>query len=204
MRTNWLIGCAAFNLLLTGAGCNEGADQTRSERPEAAHEMPTTTGTAGEDTTASEHGAAQAAEADRMFIDEMVPHHEMALMMAEDALAKANTQELKSFAQKVKDDQAREIAQMKSWRKDWFGSEATPPMDHSGMKPIPAGPDYDRMWAQEMIVHHQGAIDMSNQRQAALARPELKELAQRIITAQKQEQEQLNGYIQTWSATAAQ
>jgi uncharacterized protein (DUF305 family) len=143
-------------------------------------------------------GPVQANDANRAFIDRMVPHHEMALMMADDALAKAKHAELKTFAQKVKDDQTREITQMKQYRQEWFGSKATPPMDHSQMKSMAAGPDFDRMWSEGMIKHHQDAIDMANRVLTSPARPETKTLAQQVIDAQKKEQDQLRAWIKAW------
>jgi uncharacterized protein (DUF305 family) len=48
-------------------------------------------------------------ELDVMFIDMMTPHHQGALAMAEDALAKAEHPEVKQFAQAIIDAQTREI-----------------------------------------------------------------------------------------------
>lgn len=56
---------------------------------------------------------------DLMFIDMMVPHHEGALAMGKDALAKAEHQEIKDFSQKMIDSQTKEIAQMQQWKKAW-------------------------------------------------------------------------------------
>lgn len=158
----------------------------------------------GTPTSQSATGAQiKANAADQAFLDGMVPHHEMALMMADDALAKGNHAELRAFATKVKEDQAREIAQMKAYRQQWFGSASTPMMDHGGMTGhgsmmIAAGATFDKEWAEEMIKHHQDAIDMAKLALSAAARPETKVLAQAIIDAQGQEQTQLRGYITAW------
>lgn len=145
----------------------------------------------------------QANAGDQAFIDGMVPHHEMALMMADDALDKASHTELRTFATKVKEDQNREITQMKAYRQQWFGSSATPPMDHSQMMMMPASLSYDKDWSEQMIKHHQDAIDMAKQALTAASRPELKQMAQAIIDAQTKEQTQLRGYINAWYPTAA-
>lgn len=141
----------------------------------------------------------QANTADKAFIDGMVPHHEMALMMADDALAKATHTELKTFATKVKEDQSREITQLKSYRQQWFGSDSTPMMDHSQNMTFPAGPNFDKEWAEEMIKHHQGAIEMAQEALTTASRPEIKQMAQAIIDAQAQEQTLLRGYIKAWN-----
>lgn len=56
---------------------------------------------------------------DMMFIDMMIPHHEGAIVMAQDALQKAEHQEIKELAQKIIDDQRKEIAQLKQWKEAW-------------------------------------------------------------------------------------
>lgn len=56
---------------------------------------------------------------DMMFLDMMIPHHEGALAMAKDALAKAEHAELKELAQKIIDKQQKEIDQMQQWKKEW-------------------------------------------------------------------------------------
>ena len=55
------------------------------------------------------------------FIDTMIPHHQGAIKMAEDAVAKANHPETKRMAQAIIDAQKKEIAQMEQWRKAWYG-----------------------------------------------------------------------------------
>lgn len=141
-----------------------------------------------------------ASDADRAFIDGMVPHHEMAVMMADDALAKGTRTELKDFARKVKVDQGREITELKDWRQLWFGSSATP-MDSAmhGMATLPVGADYDQRWADEMVKHHKGAVTMSQTALAAGTRPEVKALAQRIIDAQQAEITQLEAWSRAWA-----
>jgi uncharacterized protein (DUF305 family) len=58
-------------------------------------------------------------ELDVMFIDMMKPHHEGALTMAKDALAKAEHPEIRQLAQAIIDAQTREIEQFNAWRKAW-------------------------------------------------------------------------------------
>ena len=55
------------------------------------------------------------------FIDLMIPHHEGAIMMAEDAIEKANRPELRQMAREIIAAQKKEITQMLEWRKQWYG-----------------------------------------------------------------------------------
>jgi uncharacterized protein (DUF305 family)/uncharacterized cupredoxin-like copper-binding protein len=62
---------------------------------------------------------------DLAFIDAMMPHHQMAVMMAQVATMRAEHPELQALAQTMIDDQHREIEQMQTWRAAWSGG-ATP------------------------------------------------------------------------------
>lgn len=59
---------------------------------------------------------------DRAFIDAMIPHHEAAIEAARIAQQRATRSEIKQLAGDIVAAQEREIAQMRDWRKTWFGS----------------------------------------------------------------------------------
>ena len=59
---------------------------------------------------------------DREFIDMMVPHHQSAVKMAEEELAKGENATLRKLAEEIVAAQNREIEMMQSWRKEWYGS----------------------------------------------------------------------------------
>jgi uncharacterized protein (DUF305 family) len=61
---------------------------------------------------------------DQRFIDMMSRHHEGAIRMAQDALENTKRPEIKQFAQKVINDQQKEVKQLEAWRKEWYGSTA--------------------------------------------------------------------------------
>jgi uncharacterized protein (DUF305 family) len=63
-----------------------------------------------------------AAPFDQRFIQAMIPHHESAVVMAQDALQQAERQEIKELAQAIITAQEAEIAQMKQWLQEWYGS----------------------------------------------------------------------------------
>jgi uncharacterized protein (DUF305 family) len=58
---------------------------------------------------------------DRKFIDMMIPHHQGAIRMARAELAKGRNAKLRSIARGIITAQAKEIRQMNSWRKAWYG-----------------------------------------------------------------------------------
>ncbi|MGE4426379.1 MAG: DUF305 domain-containing protein [Solirubrobacteraceae bacterium] len=61
---------------------------------------------------------------DRAFIDEMIPHHQGAILMARAELTKGTDPELKKIARAIVTAQTKEIEQMNTWRKQWYGSES--------------------------------------------------------------------------------
>jgi uncharacterized protein (DUF305 family) len=58
---------------------------------------------------------------DRAFVDEMVPHHEGAVKMAEAVLKETDDAELKKLAQAIIDAQRREIREMNAFRSEKYG-----------------------------------------------------------------------------------
>lgn len=58
---------------------------------------------------------------DQRFIEAMIPHHEGALVMAEEAMEKSDRPELQTLAQDILASQQQEIDQMKQWQQDWYG-----------------------------------------------------------------------------------
>lgn len=59
-------------------------------------------------------------EFDLRFIEAMIPHHEGALVMAKDALAKSKRTEITNLSKEIIASQQAEIEQMKQWRKAWY------------------------------------------------------------------------------------
>jgi uncharacterized protein (DUF305 family) len=59
---------------------------------------------------------------DRAFIDAMIPHHESAIAAATAARSRAQREEIKTLAGEIITAQEREIAQMKEWRRAWYGA----------------------------------------------------------------------------------
>jgi uncharacterized protein (DUF305 family) len=64
-------------------------------------------------------GAADA-EFDLRFINAMIPHHEGAVTMGQDALSKSKRPEIKKLAQEIVKAQEIEIKEMQQWRKAWY------------------------------------------------------------------------------------
>lgn len=155
---------------------------------------------------------------DECFIDMMIMHHEGAVAMAKDALIHANKPELKKLAESIIASQQKEIAMMNQWHAKWFGTGASngmagkgsmmgqmKMMDNmkmmNGMMAKKLGSkdaDYEDRFIDMMIPHHDGAIKMATDALAKATHPELKKLAQEIVTAQQKEIAQMEGWRKEW------
>jgi uncharacterized protein (DUF305 family) len=62
----------------------------------------------------------------------------------------------------------------------------------------PRGASFDKAFLEEMIVHHEGAVDMAELVLEKSERPELRKLAEEIITAQKKEIGDMKNWLGVW------
>ena len=60
-----------------------------------------------------------AAEFDREFVEQMIPHHEMAIMMAQMLRASTERAEMKELANNIITSQSQEIQMMRDWLLVW-------------------------------------------------------------------------------------
>ena len=72
---------------------------------------------------------------DRAFLEDMVMHHEGAVMMSQMLLNRnlVEHQAVRPFAEAIATTQQQEISQMQTWLKSWFGVAETMPEMHHGM-----------------------------------------------------------------------
>ena len=63
------------------------------------------------------------------------------------------------------------------------------------------GDDFDKTFISEMIMHHQGAINMAKEAPVNAKHEEVKNLAKDIITAQEKEIAQMKQWQKTWGYT---
>jgi uncharacterized protein (DUF305 family) len=63
-----------------------------------------------------------AADFDRAFIEQMIPHHQMGVMMASMAQTNSQHPQLRAMQQAMVKAQSREIEQMSQWYRNWYGT----------------------------------------------------------------------------------
>ncbi len=88
--------------------------------PEMNHEMPMTPEVAAMMRMDMDLGPGDG-EFDLRFINAMVPHHQGALVMAQDLQGKSDRPEMQQLATDILASQQGEIAQMLAWRQVWYG-----------------------------------------------------------------------------------
>jgi uncharacterized protein (DUF305 family) len=59
---------------------------------------------------------------DRAFIEQMIPHHRMGVMMASMAQTNSQHPQLRAMQQAMVTAQSREIEQMSQWYRSWYGT----------------------------------------------------------------------------------
>lgn len=66
-----------------------------------------------------------------------------------------------------------------------------------------SGDDFDKAFVAEMIVHHQGAIDMANLAKTNAKHQEIKDLSEAIIKAQTSEIDQMKQWQKDWGYSSS-
>ncbi|MCY7402915.1 MAG: DUF305 domain-containing protein [Nocardioides sp.] len=154
-------------------------------------------------------------ESDVAFLVQMVPHHEQALAMAELAPDRASDERVLGLASRIADVQQAEIDVYVRWLADHgLGADGRPDDrageddeqdhgddGHSGDMSMPGmasdqdlaalaaadGAQFDRLWLELMVSHHEGALDMAAEREVTGTNIRVGELAADVAVTQLDE-----------------
>jgi uncharacterized protein (DUF305 family) len=185
-RTRWIIiGSVAILATPVLSACSSTSDSASSHAGTAMSTMATDGARAG----------------DIGFAQMMVPHHEQAVEMADIAQSKTSAStDIKNLAAGVKTAQDPEIQLMKGWLTLWGTStnSTVSGMDHGSTHGMMNDTDlatlrqaesaaFDRQWLTMMIQHHRGAVTAAQQVLTTSTNPDVKALANAIITSQQAE-----------------
>ena len=196
----YLIGASAAAIIALATGCSNSDDMSGMEHDQTS-------------TSASTEAAGQGEHNDQdvAFAQMMIPHHQQAVDMAKMATEKATDPKVQDLASRIEGAQDPEIQQMTTMLEQWgvpteSTGESMPGMDHGGMSgegmmtdeemaqlEQASGADFDRLWLQMMIKHHQGAVTMAKTELDKGSNAEAKALAQKIIDAQEAEITEMQG-----------
>jgi uncharacterized protein (DUF305 family) len=142
-------------------------------------------------------------DADVAFAQMMIPDHQMTEKMAKAAQKKASSKDLKELAGQMIEGQSETVDTLQGWLKGW-GKPAT--ADMAGMRMPGAmtdkdmdmlesmnGMEFDMMFAEMMIKHHEGSMQMARDEQAKGASTEAKAMAADMLKQQQAQVKSLQG-----------
>ncbi len=152
--------------------------------------------------------------ADVRFMTDMIPHHHQALVMSRWAPERTNHPEILDLAGRIDGSQADEIAFMQDWLRE-RGEDVPDPTAHHAMHThhdmagmatpeqmaqleASKGTDFDRLFLQLMIPHHDGAIKMVTElleEPGSAYDPVLFEFTNDVTNDQAVEIERMNGLL---------
>ena len=152
---------------------------------------------------------------DKHFIEQMIPHHDGAIAMANIALLNASHSEIKMLAKAIIETQNGEIKEMRNWYKEWFGVDVSAVdtgmigggmMAQSGMhmggqediQTLKNATNFDKAFIEGMIPHHQLAIMMAQMLRSGTNKPEMLTLANNIIESQSKEIQAMQNWYKGW------
>jgi uncharacterized protein (DUF305 family) len=199
MRSGVLVFVAAFALL---AGC--------TSEPDAAPVIaPDTPGGSAPTVAPSDLSGVTPAppnDADREYVAMMIVHHEQALAMTRFAPDRAENETVKGLADRIRFSQEPEIGAMKQWQRTFnaIGTHG----DHGSMPGMATqeqlnalgaarGKDFDRMFLELMIKHHEGAIKMATDVRGAGTNVQVEEMADDVVATQSDEINRMKALLPT-------
>lgn len=163
-----------------------------------------------ETTGAPQPGQAPHNADDVTFARDMMPHHKQALQLVDLARDRSTDRALLDLGGKIAAAQGPEMGQLSDMLRSW-GEDPGAGMHHGGhgmampgmvddatMKRLESlsGREFDTLWLESMISHHQGAVEMARAEIANGDNPQAKTLAQHIIEAQEAEIAQMKKMLE--------
>ena len=155
-------------------------------------------------------------DADVTFAQQMIPHHEQAVEMAQLAQGRASSEEVLSLAEDIEAAQGPEIDTLQGWLETWGEEVPASGMEHgdmghdsggtmSGMMDEEqmndlmgaSGADWDQMFLEMMTEHHEGAIEMAEVEVDQGENLDAVALAEKIISDQQAEITQMQQLLQS-------
>ena len=141
-------------------------------------------------------------KSEREFLEGMIPHHQEAVDTAKEVIARGgSTPEIKKLAEDIVVAQEKEIAMMKDWYQSWYGEAyVADPKDYKPMMrdlSSLSGAALDKVFLEDMIMHHMGAIMLAQSVQPYIENQEITDLTKAIMETQTAEIELMRQILKT-------
>lgn len=133
---------------------------------------------------------ATAEQAERTYLEEMIPHHQEAIESSKELLKRSSNADVKRLAETIIVGQEKEITDMKAWYKTWYGVEYTDSKNTMKMMRDLSnlnGSDLDKAFMEAMIEHHAHALEMGQAINPYIQHEEIRTLAVAIAETQAEE-----------------
>jgi len=136
------------------------------------------------------------------FLSLMIPHHEEAIATAQRVLEYSDRPEMREFAEGIIAVQTAEIEQMAAWLDEWYPGQQPNLIYAPMMRDLSqlAGDELDQAFLEDMIMHHMGAVMMSQRlvNHGLVEHQAVQPFAQNIANTQRQEIWQMQSWLQDW------
>ena len=147
----------------------------------------------GDDMGGMDHGSGHSMTITdkQSFAEAMIPHHQQAIDMSAYAPTNTSNPEIIAIAEKITAEQGPEIGTMTPWLEGrtvnymMLMDGMLSPVQLTALRTSKDG-DFDKLYVQYMIEHHEGAVQMASDA-LAINDPELTDFANAIIVAQTAE-----------------
>lgn len=109
---------------------------------------------------------------DERYITAMIAHHRGAILVAEQASKNATRSEIKNLAAEILANEPKLIAELYSWKKDWYGNERKvkdPIVPNLGV----SDNTFDLRFLNAVISHHEAGIMMTKEVRLKSTRSEI-------------------------------
>lgn len=196
------VGVAALAAVAVIGACSSGDTTDTADTATGGHgghgstsmSMPADSGAESPDTGSS----ASHNDADVMFAQMMIPHHEQAVQMSDILLAKDGVpDDVRALAQQIKAAQAPEVQQLTGWLGTWgapvdadmSGHQMDGMVSDADLAKLEAAPGADaaRLYLHQMIGHHEGAVTMAQTEIDSGENSDAVALAHAIVDTQQKE-----------------
>jgi uncharacterized protein (DUF305 family) len=138
-------------------------------------------------------------DTDVIFATDMIPHHRQAVEMAVMAQTRASDSRIKAIAARIEQSQGAEVTLMIGWLKAWGQPVPAPDQTNTAHGPgmmtraeidafkAAEGKSFDGMFAEMMIRHHRGALQLADVTKSGGQNPAVRALATNVFIVQTAE-----------------
>jgi uncharacterized protein (DUF305 family) len=145
----------------------------------------------GVDHAAMNHHNEMTVRSEKDFIVGMIQHHQEAVDTAKLVLERGgSTLEIRNLAQAIIDAQTAEISTLQEWHQAWYGDLSRDEQSYTPMMRDLTklnGATLDKVFLEDMILHHEGALQMASSVKPYVVHTEINTLVQAIETTQSAE-----------------